>query len=165
MCFWNPTSPHYLHCFTPFIFAPPSQNSPTPLYSQHSSLSGSAETEDLSCQLLARNCPLAMHLIQHKSLNPFCLKGADPVLVWHCSPHCSHADLLMIPTHQASSYLQTQQPALLCWKAHPQRATWPSCPSPSFTVLLRPNWHPTPLLPHLLYNFIFLHSISHYMAC
>lgn len=78
------------------------QNSPTPLYSQHSSLIRSAEMEDLSCQLLARNCPLAMHLIQHKSLNPFCLKGPDPVLVLHCSPHCSHADLLTIPTHQAS---------------------------------------------------------------
>ena len=113
MCFWNPTSPHYLHCFTPFIFAPPSQNSPTPLYSQQSSLSGSAEMEDLCCQLLTRNCPLAIHLLQHKSLNLFCLKGADPVLVLPCSPHSSHADLLMIPTQQASSYVTTQQPALL----------------------------------------------------
>ena len=166
MCFWNPTSPRYLHCFTPSVFDPPSQNSPTPLYSQHSSLSGSAEMEGLSCQLLTKNCPLALHLIQHRSLSPFCLIGADPVLILHCSPHSSHAGLMM-PTHPASPHLTAQQPALLfAGRLIPREPPDPVSPLLPSLYSLYYRAHPDthPIAPSLLYNFSFLHIISHYMA-
>lgn len=126
----------------------------TPLYSQHSSLSRSAEMEDLSCQLLARNCPLAMHLIQHKSLNPFCLKGPDPVLVFTLltplqpcwSPHDSHTPGLFILKDPAAS------PSLLEGSSpEPPDPVAPLLPSCIIEAILTP----LPLLPHLLYNFIF----------
>lgn len=156
----NPTSSHHPYS----VLAPPSQHSPTPLYSQHSS---SREPVQMVVYPVSyENCPLALHLTQHESLSPFYLTWSDTVLLSYSTPldlpHSGYADLpAIIPTQQAPSNWGPIASSL-SGRLFPQRATWPFPSSPSdicwnVTFLLRPPWYHTLLLPCLLYHFIFLY--------
>lgn len=137
----------------------------TQFSSQHSP-SEPVEMEIWSCQLLRKNCPLALHLTQHKSLRPFCLIWADPVLLSYAppldSPHSRYADFLL--------FLHTRHPhwgprtSSLPGRLFPREPHSPLPSSPpglcwNVSCLLRPPWHHThspALLPPLPLYFSLL---------
>lgn len=123
--------------------------------------------EDQSCQLLTKNCPLALHL-HTKAWTPSVWD--ELTLCFFVTTHPTPATLISLydsytpdifklrTQHQLFSLLEGSSleshlaHSLLSFKS-------------SLTLLLRPQWHLALLLPQLLYHFIFLYSISHPLTC